>query len=171
MRWGRSAANSLELVSPDMASWISRPIVERVPQAVRWVDRFHVVLLPTEALDDVRRCETKGAARATCSWRGSSRRAIRGLEEPREPHRSPIPELAWIQQTNARLYRAYLLKEQLRQIYRLPAKAAGRLLDRCLTRPSRYRIPSFVKLVRTSTDQQEGIIAAIYHGLSNARIE
>jgi hypothetical protein len=33
-----------------------------------------------------------------------------------------------IQQTNARLYRAYLLKEQLRQIYGLPADSAIRLL-------------------------------------------
>jgi transposase len=38
-------------------------------------------------------------------------------------------KLATIQQTNTRLYRAYLLKEQLRQIYQLPAAAASRLLN------------------------------------------
>jgi transposase len=38
-------------------------------------------------------------------------------------------KLSSIQKTNAPLYRAYLLKEQLRQIYRLPAEAATRLLD------------------------------------------
>ena len=55
-----------------MASWISGPIAERVPDAIRCVDPFHVVMLATEALDDVRReVGTKRAARATSSWRGS----------------------------------------------------------------------------------------------------
>ncbi len=38
-------------------------------------------------------------------------------------------KLSDIQHTNCRLYRAYLLKEQLRQIYRLPAAEAIALLD------------------------------------------
>jgi hypothetical protein len=80
-------------------------------------------------------------------------------------------KLATIQQTNARLYRAYLLKEQLRQIYRLPAAAAERLLDRWLAWARRCRPPSFVKLARTITDQRTGILAAIHHGLSNAQIK
>jgi len=78
---------------------------------------------------------------------------------------------ATIQQTNARLYRAYLLKEQLRQIYQLPARAGERLLDRWLDWARRCRLPSFVKLARTITTQREGILAAVKHGLSNARIE
>jgi len=45
------------------------------------------------------------------------------------PHRRQAKKLAEIQRTNAWLYRAYLLKEQLRQIYRLPAKQAEKLLD------------------------------------------
>jgi len=80
-------------------------------------------------------------------------------------------KLATIQQTNARLYRAYLLKEQLRQIYQLPAAAAERLLHRWLVWARRCRLPSFVKLARTITEQRDGILAAIEHGLSNARIE
>jgi transposase len=76
-----------------------------------------------------------------------------------------------IQQTNARLYRAYLLKEQLRQIYQLPAEAAEQLLDRWLAWARRSRLPPFVKLAKTITEQRDGILAAIRHGLSNARIE
>ena len=33
------------------------------------------------------------------------------------------------------------------------------------------RLPSFVKLARTITAQRAGIVAAIKHGLSNARVE
>jgi transposase len=93
------------------------------------------------------------------------------LGRTREPHGPPGRELSSIQTTNARLYRAYLLKEQLRQIYRLPADAATRLLDEWLAWARRRRLPSFVKLARTITAQRAGIVAAIEHGLSNARVE
>ncbi len=76
-----------------------------------------------------------------------------------------------IQQTNARLYRAYLLKEQLRQIYRSEPDQAERLLDGWLQWARRCRLPSFVKLARTIHEQRAGILAAIQHGLSNARVE
>jgi transposase len=38
-----------------MASWIAGPVADRLPGAVRCVDPFHVVMLATDALDEVRR--------------------------------------------------------------------------------------------------------------------
>ncbi len=52
---GEERCAQLELVSADMASWISGPIAERCPNAVRCVDPFHVVALATDALDEIRR--------------------------------------------------------------------------------------------------------------------
>ena len=52
---GEERCKQIELVSADMAVWISGPIAERVPHAIRCVDPFHVVMLATEALDEVRR--------------------------------------------------------------------------------------------------------------------
>jgi len=72
-----------------------------------------------------------------------------------------------IQQTNKALYRAYLLKEQLRQIYRVPYEHAVVLLEGWLQWARRCRLAPFVKLARTITQQREGIVAAIEHGLSN----
>ena len=80
-------------------------------------------------------------------------------------------KLSAIQKTNEPLYRAYRLKEQLRQIYRLPAQAAIALLDDWLKWARRCRLQPFVKLARTITAQRAGIVAAIEHGLSNARVE
>jgi transposase len=45
------------------------------------------------------------------------------------------------------------------------------LLDGWLKWARRSRLPAFVKLARTITQQRDGILAAICHGLSNARIE
>jgi len=161
------------LVSADMASWISGPITERVPDAIRCVDPFHVVMLATEALDDVRR-EVWNEARRHGNLELA--RELKGArfavwKNPENLTDRQAAKLATIQQTNARLYRAYLLKEQLRQIYQLPDAAANRLLDGWLKWARRSRLPPFIKLARTITEQRDGILAAIQHGLSNARIE
>jgi hypothetical protein len=37
-------------VSCDMASWIAGPVADRLPDAVRCVDPFHVVMVRHEAL-------------------------------------------------------------------------------------------------------------------------
>ena len=170
---GEERCKQIELVSADMASWISGPIAERVPDAARCVDPFHVVQLATDALDEVRR-EVWNEARRQGNLELA--RELKGArfavwKNPENLTDRQAAKLATIQQTNARLYRAYLLKEQLRQIYQLPAKAAERLLDGWLAWARRSRLPSFVKLARTITEQRGGILAAIEHGLSNARIE
>jgi transposase len=170
---GEERCKALELISADMAGWISGPIAERCPNAVRCVDPFHVVMLATGALDDVRR-EVWNEARRHGNLELA--RELKGArfavwKNPENLTDRQAIKLASIQQTNARLYRAYLLKEQLRQIYRLPATAAEQLLQRWLAWARRCRLPSFVKLARTITQQRDGILAAIKHSLSNARIE
>jgi transposase len=42
---GEERCKQIELVSCDMASWISGPVAERLPNAERCVDPFHVVQL------------------------------------------------------------------------------------------------------------------------------
>jgi transposase len=170
---GEERCKQIELVSADMAAWISGPIAERCPDAVRCVDPFHVVQLATDALDQVRR-EVWNEARRQGNLELA--RELKGArfavwKNPENLTDRQASKLATIQKTNARLYRAYLLKEQLRQIYRLPAEAAERLLDGWLKWARRCRLPSFAKLARTITEQRDGILAAIHHGLSNARIE
>ena len=119
---GEERCNQIELVSADMAAWISGPIAERVPHAVRCVDPFHVVMLATEALDDVRR-EVWNEARRQGNLELA--RELKGArfavwKNPENLTDRQAAKLATIQHTNARLYRAYLLKEQLRQIYQSP---------------------------------------------------
>ena len=45
------------------------------------------------------------------------------------------------------------------------------MLDAWLGWARRSRLAPFVKLAKTITDQRAGILAAIEHGLSNARVE
>jgi len=153
-----------------MASWIAGPIAERLPGAVRCVDPFHVVALATDALDEVRREVWNEARRAGQTQLARDLKGARFAlwKNPERLTDRQQTKLSMIQQTNEPLYRAYLLKEQLHQIYRLPAEAATALLERWLKWARRCRLKPFVKLARTITDQRAGIVAAIEHGLSNA---
>lgn len=170
---GETRCKQIELVSCDMAGWIAGPVADRLSDAVRCVDPFHVVMLATYALDEVRREVWNEARRAGEVAAAKDLKGARFAlwKNPENLTDRQAAKLSSIQKTNARLYRAYLLKEQLRQIYRLPADAATRLLDEWIAWARRCRLPSFVKLARTITAQRAGIIAAIEHGLSNARVE
>ena len=170
---GEARCNQLKLISCDMASWITGPIAERCPNATVCYDPFHLVKLATDALDEIRRevwnearragqrqlaAELKGARFALCKNPGN-------LTERQRL------KLARIQQLNQRLYRGYLLAQQLRQIYRVGFDQAIVLLDAWLRWARRCRLEPFIKLARTITEQRSGIEAAIQHGLSNARVE
>ncbi len=170
---GEERCKRIELVSCDMASWISGPIAERCPDAVRCVDPFHVIQLATDALDEVRRevwrqARKEGNKQLAKEMKGARFCVWKNPENLTDNQRTKLSE---IQKTNGPLYRAYLLKEQLRQIYRVSPRKAEKLLDGWLEWARRSRMPSFVKLAKTITEQRPGIMAAIKHGLSNARVE
>jgi transposase len=170
---GEERCKKLELVSCDMAAWIAGPVADRLPDAVRCVDPFHVIQLATDALDEIRR-EVWNEARRT--GQTAVARDLKGArfalwKNPENLTTRQKLKLADVQHTNKRLYRAYLLKEQLRQIYRLPAGAAIALLEAWLKWARRSRLQPFRKLARTVTEQRAGIVAAIEHRPSNARVQ
>ena len=170
---GKERCEQIELVSCDMAESIASAIGERCPNATRCVDPFHVIALATDALDEIRRevwnqARREGQKQVARDLKGARfvlRRNPDGLSERQQLR------LAQIQQTNKPLYRAYLISQQLREIYRVSYEEATRLLDAWLAWARRCRLAPFVRLARTITKQRPGIEAAIKHGLSNARIE
>ncbi|MGH2843701.1 MAG: ISL3 family transposase [Solirubrobacteraceae bacterium] len=170
---GEERCNGVELVSCDMAAWIAGPVAERLPKAVRCIDPFHVVQLATDALDEIRREVWNEARRAGQTQVARDLKGARFAlwKNPENLTNRQQAKLSDIEQTNRPLYRAYMLKEQLRQIYRLPATAAIQLLDGWINWARRCRLRPFVKLAKTITQQRAGIIAAIQHDLSNARVE
>ncbi len=170
---GEERCKQITLVSCDMAGWIAVPVADRLPGAVRCVDPFHVIQLATDALDEIRRDVWNDARRAGHVAAAKDLKGARYAlcKNPENLTERQHAKLADIQKTNRPLYRAYLLKEQLRQIYRLPAYAAIKLLDDWIAWARRCRLEPFVKLAKTITKQRAGIVAAIEHGLSNARVE
>jgi transposase len=79
--------------------------------------------------------------------------------------------LARVADVNQHLDKAYLLKEELRLVFKLKGARAVALLDAWLVWARRCRIPAFVKLARSITDHRVGIQATLLHGLSNGLVE
>jgi transposase len=170
---GAERCQRIELVSCDMASWITRPLAERCPNAVVCLDPWHVVKLATDALDEIRREVWNEARRAGQTALARDLKGARFALWKNPENLTPRQQfkLAHIQRINRRLYRAYLLKEQLRQIYRVDPDEAIAVLDAWLKWARRCRLTPFVRLARTIRDQRQGIEAAFRNGLSNARVE
>jgi transposase len=70
-------------------------------------------------------------------------------KNPEDLTRRQRGKLAWIARVNGRLYRAYLLKEQLRLVFKLKGVRATVPLEAWLSWARRRRIPAFVKLAKT----------------------
>ena len=80
-------------------------------------------------------------------------------------------KLAWIARHNHRLYRAYLLKEQLRLVFAHRGDEAVAMLDAWLGWARRSQIPAFIELYYRIKKHRAGIIASVTHGLSNGLTE
>ena len=175
-------------VSADGAEWIADVVRQRCPKAVRCADPFHVVGWATEALDAVRREAWSNARRTGHTrphgWAHGRRATVStgpalGLRRARyalwkNPENLTDPQrvkLAWIATTDPRLYRAYLLKEGLRTVFKLPTDQAAEALDSWVVWARRCRIESFVSLQRRIVGHRAQILASIEHGLSNGLIE
>jgi len=172
-RLGDERCAAITLVSADAAEWIANVVAARCENAELCLDPFHVVQWATAALDEVRR-EVWNAARkrgqkAVAKELKSARYAL--WKNPCDLTERQAAKLASIADTNKRLYRAYLLKEQLRQVFALKGAEGIALLAAWLKWARRCRIPSFVKLAKAITEHWAGIEAALTHGLSNARVE
>jgi len=170
---GEARSAQLTLVSADAAGWIAGVVARRCPAAALCLDPFHIVRWATDALDQVRR-QTWNAAR-----RGGHPTLARELKGARfalwkNPEDLTVRQrgkLARIAEVNRRLYRAYLLKEELRLVFKLKGARAVALLDAWLVWARRCRIPAFVKLARSITDHRAGIQTSLLHGLSNGLVE
>lgn len=172
-RLGEERCAQITLVSADAAEWIALVVAARCRNAELCLDPFHIVAWATKALDEVRRevwnAARKGGQKTLAKDLKGARFAL--WKNPEDLTERQAATLAGIAKTNAPLYRAYLLKEQLRQVFELKGIHGIALLDAWLRWASRSQLPSFVKLARSIRVHRVGIDAALIHGLSNARVE
>jgi transposase len=186
MRPGRNAATlqaffaelgerkaSIRAVSIDMSGGYEKAVREGLPGAEVCIDPFHVVALAGRAVDEVRRAEWRERGKSKTSggkWVKGVRWSL--LKAPERQSVAQLAALGEVQRANRGLYRAFLLKEELRALYHLEdPRTAPEHLAAWLAWASRSKLRPFVRLARTIRRYREGILAAIRLGLSNGRLE
>ena len=170
---GAERSKELTHVSADGAEWIHSPVKDRAPQAVLCLDPFHVVVWATDAVDQVRRSlwntlRGEGNTTTASDVKGMRWAVLKNPENLTGEQRTTISVIA---KTNNRLYRAYLLKEQLRAVFTARGTPGRALLAGWLAWAARCRIPEFVKLAKTIRHYLPLIRNTLDHELSNARSE
>jgi len=166
-------AADLEFVTADGATWITDVVAQRAPDAIVCIDTFHVIGWATNALDEVRRQEWNklrhaGAAKAAKQFKGLRFLLRRNWEHLSMGQRETI----WALETaNRRTFRAFQLKEELRDIFALPLIQARAALDGWLAYATRSRLVPFVKLARSIRRYRTSIEATIEWRLTNGIAE
>jgi transposase len=109
---------SIRAVSIDMSSGYEKAIRYAIPDAEIAFDPFHVVRLAQRAVDQVRRDEWNAHERSHTpkgKWIKGTRWSL--LKSPQKQTVPQLALLAEVQHANKPMFRAFLLKEELRVLY------------------------------------------------------
>jgi transposase len=182
---GPQRSHHLQAASMDMHGAYAKVTRARAPRVRVCADPFHVIKLANTALDETRRTEWNKARRAAGithpSWGRTrtnpaaqllkhTRWAL--LKDPATLTEEQQGSLNQLRRARHVLFRAWVLKEELRDLYRLPPdRRADAHLDSWLARACRSRIPAVVALSKTLRAHRDDIIAAVELGLSNSKLE
>jgi transposase len=165
----------LEAVTMDAAAAYIGATRAKAPNAIICFDPFHVIKWANQALDAAFRASAiptviaqmraSPGIRNRVPWR-TARYALRaGRENISTEHRKL---LAAIRSERTDLHQAYLLKEELRDLFQIiEPDQAEPYLKAWIRRAARSGMPQFTQLATKIAKHSTGIIAAVKLGLSN----
>ena len=166
----RLAKANIEAVATDMSAAYWSAVLEHLPDAALVFDKFHIIKLMNERLDDLRRQMVREAE-------GPLKLRIKGtrfllLRNPENLPEDQIPKLDEALQLNEPLLLAWYLKEELRELWnqRSPQKMAAFLKDWCL-KAEQTAIGQLRKMAKTLRTHASGILAYAKHPITSAKLE
>jgi transposase len=168
----RRSRTRLEAVAMDMSAAYKLAIETyyRRPCAIVY-DRFHVIKLLNEQIDEIRREEMRTATN------DDVRKVIKGKrylllyahENLRARDVEPLKELLML---NANLCTAYVLKEQLRAFWDAPSRAIGeQFLSEWVIAAATSGIKRLTRFAKTLCDHWDGLLAYFDHAITSGPLE
>jgi transposase len=156
---GEERRGRITHVTCDGAEWIHDTVRSRCEKAEVCLDAFHIVAWANDAVDSVRRelwneQRTSGDKQLAGEVKGT-RWAL--LKNPENLTGRQADALAQLEADNSDLYRAYLLKEQLRLLLRQPAEKAIPLLDGWIQWAAASGLAAFEKVAKTIARQRSAV--------------
>lgn len=157
-------------VAMDMSPAYMQAVRQVFPDVDIVHDPYHVVALVNEAIDETRRDLSRQlSGQGKSHLKGSRFLLLMGLEKLSD---SDWVRLQGLMDINRPLFRAYLLKEVLREFWRLGSKTKGRAfllgwIDQALALEN----PHFAKLADTLTRHMEGMLSYFRHPITTGPLE
>ena len=150
--------------SIDMGAAFEAGIKENFPNAEITFDKFHVIKLANEAVDEVRREE----ARNNFQIKGRRYIFLKNVD-----HLTPEEKeaLSRLEAQNLDTIQAMQIRMNLQQLFTMSLPSARRFLDRWNTWVQVCDLGPMKKLAKTVMAKSEGILRSIATGLSNGVLE
>lgn len=155
---GAKKAEKVRLVVMDMWEAFENSAVKNAPQAAILYDKFHVMKKLGEAMDEVRREETKSLPKEERTYLKGNRYIL--LSRQRNLDLKGKKRLRTLLSVNKRLNAAYILKESFGQLwsYRYPA-CAQRFFDNWKSSLKGQKLKPYEKFSRMVERHWEGLVA------------
>jgi transposase len=169
-------------VCMDMSAAYAKGVAQALPEAQISYDRFHVVAMAVEAMDQVRRAEMADDAPAVREALGSTeRKRLKQLmwgmrRNPVSWTPRQIDTMHWLQHSSLKSARAWRLKMTLQEVYARAREhndigQAGVDLQAWLSWARRCRLKPFKKLAATLKERFEAVVRGMVDHRSNAFVE
>ena len=156
--------------SCDMSRTYIEAIKHHCPNATLVIDRFHLVKSLNAAVDAVRKEQWR-------ALKGDARHAVKGLRwllgmHSRNRTSAQTALLQKLRNSNRRIHRAWVLKDEFEHFWNCTDLAAARcFLKQWLTAARKTRLPSMRTFAATLTLHQNNILSFIERPLTNAVAE
>jgi transposase len=169
-------------VCQDMSAAYAKGVAQALPQAQISYDRFHVVAMANEAMDEVRREETRTQPQSIKTALGDNdRKLLKSLawgmrRNPDGWSKKQINAMHWLQHSTLKSARAWRLKMALRTVYANAVKhndeaKAQSELKAWLSWATRCRLEPFKKLAVTLKQRIDAVVRGMLDNRSNAYVE
>ena len=178
---GEARCARITHVSADGAAWIHDTVRAKCENAVVCLDAFHVVKWANDALDKIRRevwndtrkhrkpgRPPKDLAERAKKVKGSRWALVKNPENLTDKQAATLAEL---EKAGSPLWKAYLLKENLRRLLKLPVDEAIEQLDIWLDHVDESVLEEFAKIANTIRELRPELEAMLTHRLTNGRVE
>jgi transposase len=145
-------------------------VLEHLPDAALVFDKFHIIKLMNERLDDLRRHMVREAE-------GAMKLKIKGtrfllLRNPENLRQDQIPKLDRALKLNEPLLLGWYLKEELRELWNQPSRKdmEAFMKDWC-EKAEQSAIGQMMKMAKTLRIHASGILAYARHPITSGKLE
>jgi len=166
----RLAKAKIKAVAMDMSGAYWSAVLEHLPDTALVFDKFHILKLMNERLDDLRR-EMVREAEGPLKLRIKGTRFLL-LRNPENLTGDHIPKLDQALRLNEPLLLAWYLKEELRELWNQPTrKRMKAFLEDWCDKAGQTGIGQLLKMAKTLRTHISGILSYADHPITSGRLE